>query len=1193
MIRKRRDQAGETAANEPDGKESPEQKLLKVAGRLDYMIGQITPDEFAWQDANYDRDSVLGRELLFLIANDGWIRATSEIIDIARSDAIETSIEIDVDLSLITHEAFRDQAGQIWLPIAVLPPLQQRLPDDAEPFSTLTVTAADSSPLMTLPRADIRHRVAAALTEIIVNVAVARLPDISNRKLTPGRDQRLVLSAAIYRLLRDEVVPPNPAGEAIAVDEMPGEATGRIGPAQRAIRDMLTEFAGLLRQKISSNDANRINARQLTERALRVLDAMTESAIIVVPAELNQPPTVLTVTLPGRALHSAPTKWEDLFGPSARPNREGGRSAGWRWHLRPSNWIFPSASLHLDLLLSSPNSDRHVRVNLPEGISPDPSRLLARRADLDVRCEQPQSIRQLAAVTGQLLDADRKWPVPLQQSLADLALAKASAVEATLRDLHAGAGDGERQLAADQARQITRDFRQKLHNLSSALGQTAKLGCRDSARDALTQAQGDGKWLDRPMQRRTSRDTISPGVVAARVRAIDDVTQRAATTTARMEVRIAVTDSAYYNAARLSGWINLLLMSVVLLFFVFGHLSAAFRLTERQVSPEVLALVLTLFSAIQLGRIERNDRSAMRGVLVPAGNPLIIVAILPPVVLAIAVAFTQSFPWTWSWTAGCIAVQAAAQFAAWYWQRTLLERGRPAHEPDPGSMPDDPRAESDLLFYTDEPDYTHDLVLHSNWWRTTTAEALMMGRAAYGYVIWQHDDQQTLDSLLGNARPAREPLDRAANVLALQRSGTFGQTLNFAVFREEPDAHSDWASEHAKKVGLHPIMLTLGVDTTFDVYLGLSSDLYAMVGDHPVTAVLNLATKYGLATCDTRLPVPAPEVYYADLEWCRIELSARPEDLSHIPLFLTDLLKQSDRAVIGVRTRRDGMPRMLSERPATGSTKASAAAGSARMARATDLDIVSRSAVSQENPDTANWRVMAICADWRIGIEGRSLAALDPDLALIGLTTTVLYGQSVLLLLCHARTGVASHDDEAIEDFIRFDRWQSRAELGTALSHPLLRVHLRTPDRPGATIGVLDSLREAICHEQPKALSRGDISVWYARVEVKDGNTANVQFTVMLPIPAVDDPHPAEQWTDGDLWQIERRALALLASRMANGDHSLASPISSAEIPPGTTIQLGLIKMPDLAHPPAVSGSRPEPTAAPESRLAAEGGSRV
>ena len=135
-----------------DQQESRISRLLTVARRLDYMIGQITLDEFAWEDANYDCDSASGRELLFLIANDGWIRSTSEIIDITRSDAIETAIQIDVDLSRITHEAFRDWSGQVWLPIAVLPPLRQQLPAP-EPFSTLTVTDASGNQLTTLPHA--------------------------------------------------------------------------------------------------------------------------------------------------------------------------------------------------------------------------------------------------------------------------------------------------------------------------------------------------------------------------------------------------------------------------------------------------------------------------------------------------------------------------------------------------------------------------------------------------------------------------------------------------------------------------------------------------------------------------------------------------------------------------------------------------------------------------------------------------------------------------------------------------------------------------------------------------------------------------------------------------------------------------------------------------------------------------------
>src|ERR1022692_773333 len=118
--------------------------LRELALRLDYMIGQITPEEFHWQDANYDRDTTLGRELLFLIANNGWVRATSEVVDIMRSDTIDTKIDVDVDLNRITHEAFRDRTGQIWLPVVVLPPLGQRLPDP-DPFSTLSVTDAAGS----------------------------------------------------------------------------------------------------------------------------------------------------------------------------------------------------------------------------------------------------------------------------------------------------------------------------------------------------------------------------------------------------------------------------------------------------------------------------------------------------------------------------------------------------------------------------------------------------------------------------------------------------------------------------------------------------------------------------------------------------------------------------------------------------------------------------------------------------------------------------------------------------------------------------------------------------------------------------------------------------------------------------------------------------------------------------------------
>ena len=84
--------------------------------RLRETVGQITLEEFRWQESHYDHDSRQGRELLFLMANSEWIRASSEIIEVNRSDPVETLIKIDVDLDQITHEAFRKRTCRFWLP---------------------------------------------------------------------------------------------------------------------------------------------------------------------------------------------------------------------------------------------------------------------------------------------------------------------------------------------------------------------------------------------------------------------------------------------------------------------------------------------------------------------------------------------------------------------------------------------------------------------------------------------------------------------------------------------------------------------------------------------------------------------------------------------------------------------------------------------------------------------------------------------------------------------------------------------------------------------------------------------------------------------------------------------------------------------------------------------------------------------
>ena len=52
-------------------------------------VKAVTP--FTWQKPLRNIIPRQGRELLFLMANYEWIHATSEIVDIKRSDTIETT----------------------------------------------------------------------------------------------------------------------------------------------------------------------------------------------------------------------------------------------------------------------------------------------------------------------------------------------------------------------------------------------------------------------------------------------------------------------------------------------------------------------------------------------------------------------------------------------------------------------------------------------------------------------------------------------------------------------------------------------------------------------------------------------------------------------------------------------------------------------------------------------------------------------------------------------------------------------------------------------------------------------------------------------------------------------------------------------------------------------------------------------
>jgi hypothetical protein len=73
----------------------------------------VTLEEFRLTESRFETDSRLGRELLYLVSNTGWIRRTTERVDVSRVAAVETEVVVDVDTGYIAHEALRTLDGPL------------------------------------------------------------------------------------------------------------------------------------------------------------------------------------------------------------------------------------------------------------------------------------------------------------------------------------------------------------------------------------------------------------------------------------------------------------------------------------------------------------------------------------------------------------------------------------------------------------------------------------------------------------------------------------------------------------------------------------------------------------------------------------------------------------------------------------------------------------------------------------------------------------------------------------------------------------------------------------------------------------------------------------------------------------------------------------------------------------------------
>ena len=410
-----------------------------------------------------------------------------------------------------------------------------------------------------LPAADLRHQTSAAMAEIIVKMAISHLPGIAAGPSQPPvdtRDERLLLSAAIYRLLRDGLGDSGGTGAGHAME------TPRITKARSALLGLLDIYMRQLEIRFGAAAPAAETARghqftpELARRAAKILQALTESIFIVVLADFVVAPSVLSIQVPNRKLTVSKSKW-----------------------LRPATWVIrPAGHLEIDVLLPTADADRQIQVSLPDGVSVDvsldhPDRKAGKNDDgrpwLDIEVHTPLPLQDLDASMKQVISTQEKARsstglVPLVQSLLDLARAKAALALDALRHYEDRYRDGgaARQPASGDG--PAGDPRQRLLELAVDLDRQD-----DEAPPSLEEAWDRFDIDAVSLSRRLMLDLVSPRTAVVRANMIEDVSQRATPKQATVYVDVTVDDRDYFSTARSSAFMSLILMCGVLCLQVF------------------------------------------------------------------------------------------------------------------------------------------------------------------------------------------------------------------------------------------------------------------------------------------------------------------------------------------------------------------------------------------------------------------------------------------------------------------------------------------------------------------------------------------------------------------------------------------------------------------------------------------------
>jgi len=181
---------------------------------------------------------------------------------------------------------------------------------------------------------------------------------------------------------------------------------------------------------------------------------------------------------------------------------------------------------------------------------------------------------------------------------------------------------------------------------------------------------------------------------------------------------------------------------------------------------------------------------------------------------------------------------------------------------------------------------------------------------------------------------------------------------------------------------------------------------------------------------------------------------------------------------------------------------------------------------------------------------------MEQQLRLAGINYSIMHGMAVILLLGylaedhptkkteHLRTSLSSAGTNVS---IPVDEWQTCTQLGHACRYPLLRVRLRSQDRPGAIRDLLDTLGSYIREEFPSI--KGQINTWYAQSDIMAGHEAFTRLNAPLPI----QDGRARDWSKNKIEEFRRKLGKIEHEVRRSASRAAASQMSSFTERPGVT----------------------------------------